>query len=300
MSLPTVAQWLLLLVCAALPLSCRLPNHHLIHPTEVPAPVHTWTEESDRGPLRLHLEWARPPGPGPFPAVLVHPDGAGTAVKMRGVIWDLACHGYLAMAADYRRLRQGKYRRTLFPWRDEAEVTTALALLRAHALVDTDRLAVLGFSQGGIFSLLIAAQAPDIKAVIAYYPVTDFPQWFAYQRSNPIERLVFRIIRWYFWRQSGARDEAEFQAILRAASPLYKAERIMAPVLLIHGDRDGAAPVAESARLAARLATLGRETDLLVVEGGQHVFNFKQPELAARAWQATLQWLSRYLGAGHN
>ena len=70
---------------------------------------------------------------------------------MRGVVWDLACHGYLAVAADYRRLLQGKYRRTLFPWREEAESTVALEL-QAHPLVDPNRLAALGFSQGGIFS----------------------------------------------------------------------------------------------------------------------------------------------------
>src|SRR5262245_33791449 len=180
MPLDTVVQWLLLLGWTALLLSCQFPNHHLIHPAEVPAQVHTWTEEIDRGLLRLHLEWATPPGTGPFPAVLVHPDGGSTAVKMRGVIWDLACHGYLAVAVDYRRLQRGKYRRTLFPWRAEAEVTTALELLRAQPLADPAQLAALGFSQGGIFSLLIAAQAPDLKAVVAYYPVTDFPQWFAY------------------------------------------------------------------------------------------------------------------------
>ena len=59
-------------------------------------------------PLRMHLEWAYPIGTGPFPAVLVHPDGGSTAHKMRGVIWDLACHGYLAMAADYQRLAAGE------------------------------------------------------------------------------------------------------------------------------------------------------------------------------------------------
>lgn len=300
MPLATVVQWLLLLVWAGFLLSCRLPDHHLIHPTEVPAQVSTWTEEIDRGPLRLHLEWARPPGTGPFPAVLVHPDGGSTAVKMRGIIWDLACQGYLAVAVDYRRLLRGKYRRTLFPWRAEAEVTTALELLRAQPLADPEQLAALGFSQGGIFSLLIAAQAPDLKAVVAYYPVTDFPQWFAYPRSNPLERLAFSIMRWYFRQQSGAQNAAEFQAILREASPLYKAERIVTPVLLIHGDRDGAAPVAESARLATRLAALERDTELLVVEGGVHMFNFKQPALASRAWRATLQWLARYLRPGQH
>jgi dienelactone hydrolase len=296
----SATQWFFLLACVGFPLSCQPPNHHLIHPKDVPPQVQTWVEEVERGPLLIHLEWARPAGPGPFPAVLVHPDGGSTALKMRGVVWDLACHGYLAVAADYRRLLQGKYRRTLFPWREEAESTVALELLQAHPLVDPNRLAALGFSQGGIFSLLIAARAPEIKAVVAYYPVTDFVQWFAYSRPNPLQRLAFRVIRWHFRRQSGAHNEAEFQAILQQASPLYQAERILAPVLLLHGDRDGAAPVEESRRLAERLAALRRQVELLVIDGGLHVFNFKQPEQATRAWHASLQWLARHLGSKHD
>jgi dipeptidyl aminopeptidase/acylaminoacyl peptidase len=288
-------RWLGLMISTQLLLACQLPNHHLIHPQEVPPQVQTWVEDIVQGPLAIHLEWARPAGPGPVPAVLVHPDGGSTAVKMRGVIWDLASRGYLAVAADYRRLLRGKYRRTLFPWRAEGELTVALDLLRSHPLVDTHRLAALGFSQGGIFSLLIAARNPEVKAVVAYYPVTDFAQWFAYHRPNPLQRLAFAVIRWYFRRQSGARNEAEFQAVLRQASPLPQAESIMAPVLLIHGERDGAAPVEESTRLAARLAALGREVELMVMAGGVHVFNFKQPALATQAWQATLQWLARHL-----
>ena len=87
-----------------------------------------------------------------------------------------------------------------------------------------------------------------------------------------------------------------FQTVLENASALYQAERIQVPVLLIHGDQDGAAPVEESRRLAARLAALGRDVELVVMAGGRHVFNFKQPTQAQEAWQVTLQWLARHLG----
>jgi dipeptidyl aminopeptidase/acylaminoacyl peptidase len=63
----------------------------------------------------------------------------------------------------------------------------------------------------------------------------------------------------------------------------------------MHGDQDGAASVAESRRLAARLAALGRDVALVEVAGGHHVFNFKHPTQAQYAWQVTLQWLARYL-----
>jgi dipeptidyl aminopeptidase/acylaminoacyl peptidase len=295
MQLHVILRCCALLALAGQSVSCQLPDRALIHPREVPPQVQTWAEEVDKGPLRLHLVWARPAGPGPFPTVLVHPDGGATASDMRWVIWDLASRGYLAVAAGYRRLRDDVYRRTLFPWCTESDSTTALEVLRAQPWVDRQRLAALGFSQGGIFSLLIAAQTPDIKAVVAYYPVTDFPQWLAAARPNLLERFVFHMIREYFRRDAEACAGETLQTVLHQASPLYQAERIQAPVLLIHGDQDGAASVAESRRLAARLAALGRDVALVEVAGGHHVFNFKHPTQAQYAWQVTLQWLARYL-----
>ncbi len=276
--------------------ACQPPNHYLIYPQAVPATVTVRSEDLYRGKLLIHLEWAVPRGPGPFPAVLVHAEGGKTALEMKGVIWDLANRGYVAVAADYRRLLDGKYRRNTFAWREHADVTAALEVLEANPKVDRERLATLGFSQGGIFGLLIAAHAPDrIKAVVAYYPVTDFEHWLYKDRPHPIRRLVYRIIRWHFRQESGAQTEDEFRAMLKDASPLLHAEAIQAPVLLFHGDRDPAASVEESQRLADRLAELGRVVRLIVVPGAVHIFNFRQPEQATMAWEATLQWLERYL-----
>jgi dipeptidyl aminopeptidase/acylaminoacyl peptidase len=147
----------------------------------------------------------------------------------------------------------------------------------------------------------MAARVADIKAVVAYYPVSDFVQWLHPRSANPLHRLVFRFIRGYFRRQSGARSAAEFEARLHQASVLYQAERIQAPVLLIHGAHDGAAPVEESIRLAERLRILGRPVELLIIEEGRHVFNFKHPAQAKWAWQATVEWLESYVGgASHS
>jgi len=287
----------LFLVLAGTLAACQPLNHHLIHPETVPAGVTTWTQEVERDRMLIHLEWASPEGSGPFPTVLVHPEAGKTAKDMRGVIWDLAQRGYLAVAVDYRRWIKGKYRRTLFPWRKKGDVTASLDVVRSHPGVDPGRIGALGFSQGGVFSLLIAASTPEIRAVVAYYPVTDFVHWLSKHRPNPIRRWVYRVIRWHFRRESGARTEAEFHRMLVHASPYHHAEAIRAPVLLIHGDRDTSASVEESRRLAERLRELGRDVALLVVRNAGHVFNFKHPEKASRAWEATLAWLERHLKA---
>jgi dienelactone hydrolase len=105
----------------------------------------------------MRLEWVRPIGSRRLPTVIVHPEAGHKAVEMRGVLNDLAKAGYLAVAADYQRRVGGRWRESLFPWRDPGDPRRVIQLVRAHPDVDPRRIGLLGFSQGGVFSLLIAA-----------------------------------------------------------------------------------------------------------------------------------------------
>jgi dipeptidyl aminopeptidase/acylaminoacyl peptidase len=272
------------------------PDHYLIYPRHVPDDVITWSQAIAREQLLVQLEGARPPGSGPFPTVLVHPEGGKTAADMKGIIWDLAGRGYVAIAADYQRCGDGACEPNLFAWRSSSDATAVVDLTKDYAVVDQTRIGLLGFSQGGVLSLLIAAYAPDrIRAVVSYYPVTDFVYWLREDRSGWWQRRIYGVVRWYFRRQSGAVNEPDFTEMLRRASPYYVADAIQAPVLLVHGERDTTAPVEESERMAERLRALGKEADLLVIPGAVHIFNFRQQREAASAWQATVEWLDRHL-----
>jgi dienelactone hydrolase len=281
--------------------SCQPVNHFILHPQQLPTGINAWTEEVRRGDLVLRLEWAKPDGAGPFPAVLVHPEAGKTAADMRGVVFDLARSGYLAAAADYRRIIQGKLQTTMFPWREDAEAVIAYETLRGRPETERGRIGLLGFSQGGVYSLLMAAQVGEgVKAVVAYYPITDFSDWLDENRAGSFwERAVRGQIRSYFRTQSGAATDEEFAAVLRRASVMAQAEAITAPVLLIHGAKDATAPVEQSKKLYERLKELERKVELLVIPGAVHVFNFRNREQAATAWEATLRWLDRNLGSKH-
>jgi dipeptidyl aminopeptidase/acylaminoacyl peptidase len=285
-----------LLAAATLMGGCGFPDHYMVHP-HAPAPgVVSTAHDIFQGELLIRLQVAHPPGHGPFPTVLVLPEGGKTAADMQGILWDLAAHGYLAIAADYQRRIGGAYQQNLFAWRSVTDATAIVEIASAQPDVDARCVAAMGFSQGGVYSLLIAAYAPDrIQAVVSYYPVTDFPHWFGRERPNPFRRWAYSIVEWFFRQESGARDDAEFQTMLRRASPYYVAESIRAPVLLIHGDRDTTAPLEESQRMAERLSAAGKTVQLLVIPGGVHIFNFRQPAQAATAWEATLAFLDRYL-----
>jgi dienelactone hydrolase len=275
---------------------CAPTNHYLIYPREAPPQVVVWSADFSREQLLVHVEGARPPGPGPFPTILVHPEEDETASAMHGVIWDLALHGYVAIAFDYQRLLDGKYRRTLFAWRSAADVTLPIDVTRAYPEADQNRIGALGFSEGAVLSLLMAAYDPDrVKAVVAYYPITDFPRWYAGERSGLSPRLLFDLARWQLRSDSRAPNDTEFQKMLRLASPYYMAEYVRAPVLLVHGAQDTLALPEESERMAEHL-TASRDTmQLLLVPGAGRLFNFRQPPQATLAWDATLAWLDRYL-----
>ena len=279
---------LLLLV----PLLAGCVDHYLGYPRAPAAGVAHAVESMERGALRVRLEWARPRLGGRAPAVIVHPEAGHEAREMRGVLFDLASRGWVAVAADYRRTDR---RGTLFAWRERRDPLAVWERVARDPAVDPARIALLGFSQGGVYSLVIAAESRRAAAVVAYYPVTDFAAWLDEPGRSPGARWVFRRIRGHFYRQSGARSEEEFATLLARASPLRHAERIEAPVLLVHGTRDRSADIVESRRLAARLRELGRPVELLEVEGAGHVFNFRDPAKATAAWAATVAFLRRHL-----
>ena len=248
---------LTLVAVASLLAACNyFPDHHLVHPGDKPAEIVTWSDDVAIDPLLIHIQGARPRGHGPFPAVIVHPEGGKTAHDMQGVIWDLAQRGYVAIAADYERRIDGAYRWSLFAWRSPADVTAILdvapQLLRDRPGPHRRPRLLAGRRHQPAHRRACARTRST--AVVSYYPVTDFPTWLGKERDGIGERFAFRVVRWYFRRESGAATDAEFDRMLRAASPYYVAESIEAPVLLVHGDRDRTAPVGESRRMAERLA----------------------------------------------
>jgi hypothetical protein len=61
----------LLAVCAVTAAGCAPAKHYLIHPRQPPAAVRTSSHDVYRDELLVHLEVARPVGPGPFAVVIV-------------------------------------------------------------------------------------------------------------------------------------------------------------------------------------------------------------------------------------
>jgi len=286
----------LVLLTLILSVGCGGFDHHLTYPRTAPPEVTLWTGDFERDDLQVHLEGARPPGHGPFPTILVLPEEEASAVDMRGVIWDLATRGYAAIAADFHRRIDGKWQRSMFAWRSTGDLTLLMDATLAYPEVDQNRMGALGFSEGAVVALLMAAHDPDrLKAVVSYYPITDFPHWYAGTRSGLTDRIMFALAKWQLRDESGTHDDEALQSALRLASPIFMAEFVKAPVLFVHGARDTMLPLEESERMAEKIKAAGGTAEVMVVPKGGRLFNFYDREQATRAWQATVDWFARYL-----
>ena len=186
----------------------------------------------------------------------------------------------------------------MFAWRSSGDLTLIVDAISKYPQADQNRIGALGFSEGAVVSLLLAGHDPDrVKAVVAYYPITDFPYWYAGERTGVFSRALFALARWQLRVDADAPNDDEFQKMLRLASPLVMAEEIRAPVLLIHGAEDTLAFPDESERMSESLKTAGVTTKLILVPGAGRLFNFHQLEQAKTAWGASVEWLDRYLRA---
>jgi dipeptidyl aminopeptidase/acylaminoacyl peptidase len=76
-------------------------------------------------------------------------------------------------------------------------------------------------------------------------------------------------------------------------SPLYLADRINTPILLIHGDADTNVPFNESIQLFTALKLLGKETALVAVKDqNHHILDYAK----RLEWQNTIwAWFAKWL-----
>ena len=287
------------LCCLSLLVSigCHPKDYNLLHPVQPSPGICREAEIFEWGPLRVHWIAYYPEGRDHLPAVLVHPDKDGLASDMEGTCLTLARRGYFAAAVHYQRLENLREENPLIPFKTFEEGMAGYRYLLGHPRVDPGRIGLLGFSKGGMHSLLIAAVEPTVKAVVAYYPLSDFEEWLDVSRYPFPRSLLIRGIRRHIVKDLGVSGWEEALAQLKTVSPINHVADIQAPVLLIHGEKDRKVPVRQSERLYRDLQAAGKSCELLIVPGAGHVFNFRDEEQGRMAWEKTLQFLDGQLKA---
>jgi dipeptidyl aminopeptidase/acylaminoacyl peptidase len=141
--------------------------------------------------------------------------------------------------------------------RQPDDVTAAVGWLASLPGVDPDRVAVVGFSQGGQVALLTGVRGARARAIVAYFPVTDVALWKETTANPDIPGYVTSVC------EPGGTTPR---------SPRLNAGAINVPVLLVHGDMDTRVPTDQSVLMKAALDAAGRTATLFLVPGAQHGF----------------------------
>jgi dipeptidyl aminopeptidase/acylaminoacyl peptidase len=141
-------------------------------------------------------------------------------------------------------------------------------------------MAIVGWSYGGYAALQSEVAEPGLfKAVVAIAPVTDLGTLKEQYRYFTSFRLASEYIG------SGPH--------VREGSPLQNAERITAPVLLVHGTRDFNVAVSHSQKMERQLRAAGKKVEYIELPGLEH--SLADSEARARILERTAAFLATHL-----
>jgi dipeptidyl aminopeptidase/acylaminoacyl peptidase len=198
------------------------------------------------GKRKVELFWTKPVGDGPHAAVLfIHGHqveaitNGGKAFVTGGQLSAMANRGYVAAA-----ISQPGYGSSdgppdfCGPFTQDAVLTT-LAFVRKMPFVRPDGLALYGYSRGAIVAAMVATKDPGLAAVVLAAGLYDLGKGYPTGLSG-----LDRNIR----AEAGTTAKA-----FRDRSAFYHADKIKAPVLLLHGARDDRFSPEQAQALASEL-----------------------------------------------
>lgn len=205
--------------------------------------------------------------------------------------------GYAVLMPSIAHARDGADRGADLRLQVEQAVDRALAT----GLFDGRRMAIYGHSFGGYASLKIATQSDRFRAYIASAAPADL----ALQHGvlPPSDRVAmeegFPLTLGFGWAEGGQGNMRQGPLVAPQpywrSSPLYQANAIKDPVLLIHGDLDPVL-VIHAERMFMQLHRRRADVTLLRYWGEAH--NLGSPGNIRDMWQHIAAWLGQKLAVG--
>jgi dipeptidyl aminopeptidase/acylaminoacyl peptidase len=197
-----------------------------------------------------------------------------------------AAKGFVVLRVNYRggSGRGAAFAESIFADWGHKEVEDLLAgvdYLVGRGLADADRLAVGGWSYGGILTDFTIARDRRFKAAIS--GAGSGNQLATYGSDDSV--LQYNNELGPPWRNTAL--------WLKVSYPFFHADRIHTPTLFVGGDQDFRVPISGGEQMYQALRTLGVPARLIVYPGEHHVFT--RPSFLKDLAERMSTWLDRYL-----
>jgi dipeptidyl aminopeptidase/acylaminoacyl peptidase len=164
-----------------------------------------------------------------------------------------------------------------------ADLAHAAAWLRGQPGGEGRQLAVMGGSYGGFMTLAAITTYPELwAAAVSIVGVANFVTFL--EHTGPWRRKL---------RESEYGSLERDRAFLERISPIHHIDRIVAPLMVIHGANDPRVPVGEAEQIVDGLHERGRPVEYLRFEDEGHGL-IKLPN-RIRAYTAIAEFFDRHL-----
>jgi dipeptidyl aminopeptidase/acylaminoacyl peptidase len=147
------------------------------------------------------------------------------------------------------------------------------------------RLAHYGASYGGYMTLCVLTEEPALwRAGLDLYGDSEIAE--SYRHGDRPGRIDLE-------RMMGKPDDPEAAPAYRRGSPLYRAERIEAPLLILHGRKDRRVTPLMTEKIVEALEIEGKHYELHWYDEEQH--GWKKRENRRDAWKRCIEFLRRHV-----
>jgi dipeptidyl aminopeptidase/acylaminoacyl peptidase len=227
------------------------------------------------------------------PALLLIHGGPGgqTRTGYSAIVQYLVNHGYVVMGVNNRG--SSGYGKTFYTSDDGKhgreplwDCVEAKKYLQAQAYVDPQKIGIMGGSYGGYMVLAALAFKPEEFAVgVDLFGVSN---WVRTLQSIP---PYWESFRKSLYKEIG--DPSTQLEFLRETSPLFHADKIRRPLIVLQGANDPRVIKPESDEIVENIKKRNGVVEYVVFDNEGHGFTKKANEI--RAYKAILDFLDKHL-----
>ena len=164
---------------------------------------------------------------------------------------------------------------------DAWDVLSGVDNLVAKGWVDKDKVACMGWSQGGYISAFLTTSSDRFVAISVGAGISN---WATYYYNTDITPFTINYL---------GRDPAEDPAIYLKTSPMSYIMKARTPTLIQHGELDRRVPIANAYELRQGLENRGVKVEMVVYKGFGH--GITKPKSMRAVMQHNLSWFNHYI-----